>query len=536
MKRLTVLPIILIGLILATNTISPMIEVLVQSTDTNRELLSGEKKDSSAEENLPKLHAAAKSGDWAECKKVIEETEEFVLERLIGLRQACKEGDYDKQSHLTQECWSCVSNGKAMNQIVQRHASKSDMSEKGFKEVFKERDEIIRLIVNDTDEDGKTPLHHAAENNHDDVIEELKEMGAQINAKDNMGRIPLHYAAWNGHDYVIEKLIEMRSQVNTKDHDNCRPLHYAAMEGHAAVCQLLLEHRDRVGDHLGSRKDESGMTPLHYAAQKGHTEACRILLENDGNVYTQDNFDGVALHCASENGHLETCKVLLEKSNEQVFRKDLSDNTPLHCAARNGHTEVCKLLSDKGFRGFRSGHVEYLADHRNISGRTPLECAAKNGHLETCRVLMKQGIAVPSKFKVKIRYSRSALHYAAFTSNLEFFKQLVYSVALVGAPEDWTNDELASHCREYVKAMEAGTAEDFDRETRNKLQKYFKEKTMQIGALIERMQNAVPYDIKPKQELIAFEEQVRTSLNKLYKHLGIKKRKQKKRPSNKQRQ
>ena len=44
------------------------------------------------------------------------------------------------------------------------------------------------------DNDGKTPLHHAASDGHAEMVELLLERGAHINARDNYGRTALDYA------------------------------------------------------------------------------------------------------------------------------------------------------------------------------------------------------------------------------------------------------------------------------------------------------------------------------------------------------
>ena len=49
-----------------------------------------------------------------------------------------------------------------------------------------------------TDEYGNTPLHIAAEHNHDDGVSLLLANGANCNLKNDMGRTPLHLASASG--------------------------------------------------------------------------------------------------------------------------------------------------------------------------------------------------------------------------------------------------------------------------------------------------------------------------------------------------
>jgi len=67
--------------------------------------------------------------------------------------------------------------------------------------------------VNAQDGDGQTPLHWAASNALNDVVNLLLERGADINARDKYGNTPLQEAKayWSGHDSTeIQELLRQR--------------------------------------------------------------------------------------------------------------------------------------------------------------------------------------------------------------------------------------------------------------------------------------------------------------------------------------
>jgi ankyrin repeat protein len=60
--------------------------------------------------------------------------------------------------------------------------------------------------INARNAEGRTALHLAAANGHDETIGRLITNGANLNIQDNAGNTPLHLAMIGGHDDCIDKL------------------------------------------------------------------------------------------------------------------------------------------------------------------------------------------------------------------------------------------------------------------------------------------------------------------------------------------
>lgn len=56
-------------------------------------------------------------------------------------------------------------------------------------------------------DDGRTPLHAAAERGHKNMVTLLLNHGAFVNPRDNEGDTPLHLAAAAGHDKTVRILL-----------------------------------------------------------------------------------------------------------------------------------------------------------------------------------------------------------------------------------------------------------------------------------------------------------------------------------------
>jgi parallel beta-helix repeat protein len=116
------------------------------------------------------------------------------------LMQAC-----EKQN--TEIVRILLRNGADVNQQLSGGWSALHMAEKHASvEILKILLEEENVNVNITADEGCTPLHHAAENGHDEIIELLLSNGAEINLRDQEGRTPLARAIEEEKSLTVELL------------------------------------------------------------------------------------------------------------------------------------------------------------------------------------------------------------------------------------------------------------------------------------------------------------------------------------------
>lgn len=93
--------------------------------------------------------------------------------------------------------------------------------------------------------DGNTYLHDACEGGVVDFAENLLKQGLNIHEKNIFGWMPIHYAAYNGQNAMIDLLLEYNADVNSRTCDGKNPWHLAVENKKIETGELL---RDRGAD------------------------------------------------------------------------------------------------------------------------------------------------------------------------------------------------------------------------------------------------------------------------------------------------
>ena len=100
--------------------------------------------------------------------------------------------------------------------------------------------------------------------------------GTDPNERDDEGRTPLIHAAIDNRLEAAKLLLDSGAEPDTQDEAGNSALHYAAQEHHPAMASLLIGHRARV-----DAEDSHGNTPLWRAVfnSRGRGELIALLLK-----------------------------------------------------------------------------------------------------------------------------------------------------------------------------------------------------------------------------------------------------------------
>ena len=167
--------------------------------------------------------------------------------------------------------------------------------------------------------------------------------GADPNQTDSDGKYPIHKACSSGRDALekVQILVALSTEnIDRRDELTSQtPLHRAAVKGNIDVVEFLLEN----GADRNSR-DKRGETALHKAAFTNRAHVLQALLASGVPVNQQDDEGHTALHVACSYACLDAIKVLTQDSNCDLSVKNIEHETALDVALMKEQQQIVDYM------------------------------------------------------------------------------------------------------------------------------------------------------------------------------------------------
>lgn len=300
------------------------------------------------------------------------------------------------------------------NKTALMHAAK-----KGFKEITFEL-MAKNIEINGTDSQGKTLLMYAAQGgdieivneiankgadihikdkngrsalmwaNNEDVIQELIKRGATINDSDNDGFTPLILAIENERNSAALQLIKQGAQVNHTTKSGLTPLMIAAKEFNCEMVAALMENGADINAKNDDEKTALMLTKDKKSDKEGFEEMALLLIENGADfssVADDEDFEELLIFAIKNQNPLIALKLIDSGANLNIT--DREGKTALMWAAEKGYQELVQALVSHGI------DVNAVDDE----GKTALIWAAIGGkrNVAIAHTLIDHGSVISTK-------------------------------------------------------------------------------------------------------------------------------------------
>ncbi|KAH8423179.1 uncharacterized protein LDX57_000933 [Aspergillus melleus] len=238
----------------------------------------------------------------------------------------------------------------------------------------------------------QTPLFTACKLGRLEVAQLLLAYGASLRCSDQDGKSPLHIAAEAGHLPLVQLLVENNVDVDIliRDHSHMStattPLAYAALAGYVDIVHYLL-HRGKARMIMND-----AYSCLKVVVQNGHLQVISALIQAEPGLNAAAK--AKALLKAASCGQLQIL-VLLVQSGASYTTTDRRKRTGLHHAASGGWHEIVDRLLDLGVDANTVDVDGQTALHKAAQG--PRDSEEKTGHELTIQLLIARGARVDAR-------------------------------------------------------------------------------------------------------------------------------------------
>jgi len=234
-------------------------------------------------------------------------------------------------------------------------------------------------LINMKSEKGQTPLHLAAQNGSQEIVDFLISQGADINAKDSEGNTPLITALTLKKTNTAKFLLSKGADVKIKNAQNQPAVILALMNGLNELIAPILDNGQDVNERF-----EGNLTILLMATITGNKEVIKLLVDRgaDINAAAQEGDMTITpLYAAIFLGHTDMADLFLSRGVDKEFREKPTGRTLLHIATLTGVRDMVALLVNAG----------YDVNASDNGGKTPLHYAAQHGHKKITELLLQNG-------------------------------------------------------------------------------------------------------------------------------------------------
>nr|XP_020455683.1 transient receptor potential cation channel subfamily A member 1 [Monopterus albus] len=274
--------------------------------------------------------------------------------------------------------------------------------------------------MNEKDECGASPLHHAAGGGHVNLIQFITSVitSQELNSCDEQGNVPLHWAVENNQAESCRTLLDLGANPNILNKVLLSPLHLAVNLGYNILVELLVSYSITDCNLEG----DLGNNPLMLACSINNCEAIRILMKHGARLCQQNKLGHYPIHAAAFSGAKKAMEEILKNGEElgysiltHINYLDKSNSSPLHLAVRGGNLETIRCCIANGAK----------VDQQQNDRSTPLHLACTQGATEVVKLMLSSFDQVEDVINLTDGAHQTPLHRATIFDHADLAEYLI---------------------------------------------------------------------------------------------------------------
>ena len=204
-------------------------------------------------------------------------------------------------------------------------------------------------------EEAPVSIHEACKTGNMRELNQWLSLGTDLNQKDEDGYAPLHHACENGHEDMVRKLLENKAKVNLLTAASLLSpmacLVIGRLDNKVTEPELLkiISILRKAGGDINPSTEEA-VPPIKAVIARGNMELLDFFMTLHVHIFVEDSDKRTMLHHAALNPNensLALTKFLVERGLD-VNVQDSDGNTPLHLALSPFQQDVAKYLINSG--------------------------------------------------------------------------------------------------------------------------------------------------------------------------------------------
>lgn len=314
---------------------------------------------------------------------------------------------------------------------------RGDILQSMFSEFILDRNEASSA-VNAAGADGMTPMHWAAQSSEPDALEVLMKSAipASTHSTDIWGREPLHIAARQGHEKVVDSILKTGAWSLSTDSLSKSPVNYVLTQpssqdpakdptsndsdgGNSDKDKRLIKDPQRLrilarfAMERPSWKDHNGRSFLHHAVEVTELETVQELVESQKcNPAIEDSDGQTVLHAALDNNNVPVSLYLLGLPDEKLREIAKAEASLLIDACKGGCTPAIPRILElwPEAEAINKGDARY--------DQPALSWAIETGHNDAVEIIVNNHLTDLNRTTRQF-YDFTPVHFAAKGDNAD---------------------------------------------------------------------------------------------------------------------